>query len=82
MTLRQVQIHRRVRQVGMAEQELNRAQVRAGFEQMRRVAWRSVCGVTCLSMPAFRVAICTASQITFAVIGVSARQPCRVPGKR
>ena len=38
MPLREVQIHRRVRQIGVAEQELNRPQVRAGFEQMRRIA--------------------------------------------
>ena len=34
---REVEIHRRVRQVGVTEQELNRAQVRPRFEQMRRV---------------------------------------------
>ena len=34
---REVEIHRRVRQVGVAEQELNRAQVGARFQQMRRV---------------------------------------------
>ena len=40
-----------------------------------------MCGVTRLSMPAFRAARRTASQITFVVIGASARQPWRVPGK-
>ena len=34
---RQMEIHRRVRQIGVAEQELNRAQVGARFQQMRRV---------------------------------------------
>ena len=34
---REVEIHRRVRQVGVTEQELNRAQVGARFQQMRRV---------------------------------------------
>ena len=34
---RQVEIHRRVRQVGVAEQELNRPQVGTRFQQMGRV---------------------------------------------
>ena len=34
---REVEIHRRVRQIGVAQQELNRAQVGARFQQMRRV---------------------------------------------
>ncbi len=34
---REVEIHRRVRQVGVTEQELNRAQVRTRFQQMRGV---------------------------------------------
>ena len=34
---RQVEIHRRVRQVGVAQQELNRPQVGARFQQMGRV---------------------------------------------
>ena len=34
---REVEIHRGVRQVGMTEQELDRAQVRARFQQMRGV---------------------------------------------
>ena len=34
---REVEIHRRVRQVGVAEQQLNRAQVGARFQEMRRV---------------------------------------------
>ena len=34
---REVEIHRRVREVRMAEQELNRPQVGARFEKMRRV---------------------------------------------
>ena len=42
----------------------------------------SVCGVTCFSMPALCAACCTASQITLAVIGLSARQPLTVPGNR
>ena len=78
----QVEIHRRVRQVGVAQEELNRPQV--GPASSRWVAYecRSVCGVTRLSIPAFRAARRTASQITFVVIGASARQPLRVPGKR
>ena len=43
---------------------------------------RSVWGVTRLWRPALRTAYWTASQTTYAVIGASARQPCRVPGKR
>jgi hypothetical protein len=41
---RQVEVHRRVRQVGVAEQELNRAQVAAALQEVRGVAyeWRSV----------------------------------------
>ena len=38
--------------------------------------------MTRLSIPAFCAARRTASQITFVVIGASARQPLRVPGKR
>ena len=37
--------------------------------------------MTRLSIPAFRAARRTASQITFVVIGASARQPWCVPGK-
>ncbi len=36
--LRKVQIDRRVREIGVAKQHLNRANVRACFQQMRRVA--------------------------------------------
>ena len=36
MPPRQVQVHRRVREVGVTEQQLDRAQVRAGLEQVRR----------------------------------------------
>ena len=38
MFLRKVQIHRGVREIRMTEQHLNRANVRACFEQMSRVA--------------------------------------------
>src|SRR4051812_35738796 len=41
-----------------------------------------VCGVTCFSMPARSAASCTASQITFGVIGLSARQLFTVPGNK
>ena len=34
---RKVQIHRGVRQIGVAQQELNRAQISPCFQQMRRV---------------------------------------------
>ena len=34
---REMEIHRRVRQIGVTQQELNRAQVSAGFQEMRRV---------------------------------------------
>ena len=37
MPSREVQIHRRVREIGMAEQQLNRSQVGTCFEQMRGV---------------------------------------------
>ena len=37
MPLREVQIHRRVREVGVAQEQLDRAQVGARFEQVRRV---------------------------------------------
>ena len=67
---REMEIDRRVRQIGVSQQELNRPQVGAGFQQMRR------------AIPALRVARRTASQITFDVMGASARQPWCVPGKR
>jgi len=35
MALRQVEVNHRLTQVGVAEQQLNGAQVGAGFEQMR-----------------------------------------------
>ena len=75
MPSREVQVHRRVREIGMTEQQLNRPQVGTRFEQVRRIGvpqgvWRQR-----LSMPALRVARRTASQITFEVIGASARQP-------
>ena len=37
MLAREVQIDRRVREIGVTEQQLNGAQVGAGFEQMGRV---------------------------------------------
>src|SRR5713226_10361176 len=41
--------------------------------------WRKMWGDTRLSMPAFFLASCTASQTTFGVIGLSARQLFTVP---
>ena len=78
---RQMEINRRVRQIGVAQQELNRAQVSARFEQMCGVRVRSVCGVTRLSIPPCAPRD-TASQITLSVMGASARQPWCVPGNR
>ena len=37
MPSREMEIHRRVRQIGVTQQELNRAQVSARFQEMRRV---------------------------------------------
>ena len=37
MSPREVEIHRRVREIRVAQQELNRPQVGAGFQEMRRV---------------------------------------------
>jgi hypothetical protein len=37
VTARQMEIHRGVRKIGVAEEYLDRPQVSAGFQQMRRV---------------------------------------------
>jgi hypothetical protein len=79
---REVEIDRRVWDIDVAEQQLDGAQIGTRFQWMGRVRVRNVCGVTRLSIPAFRAARRTASQITFVVIGASARQPWWVPGKR
>ena len=44
VALRQMEIHRRVREVGVAEQHLNGAQVGPGFQQVRRIAYGGACG--------------------------------------
>ena len=72
---REVEVHRRVRQVGVTEQELNRAQVGARFQEMGRVrvsqrVRRDPFVDACLACGQVH-----RSQITFVVIGVSARQP-------
>ena len=43
MAPREVQVHRRVRQVRVAEQQLNRPQVGAGFEEVGRVSSVAAC---------------------------------------
>ena len=40
---RQVQIDRRVRQISVAQQQLDGPQIGARFEQMRRVTYAAVC---------------------------------------
>jgi hypothetical protein len=79
---REVEIHRRVRQVGVTEQELNRAQVRTRFQQMCGIGVPERVRRDAFVDAGLRAARRTASQITLLVIGASARQPLRVPGKR
>ena len=65
------------------EEQLDRAQVGARFQQMRGVRVAQRVRRDALVDAGLRARRSrTASQITFAVIGASARQPCRVPGKR
>ena len=66
----------------MAQEELNRPQVGARFQEMGRVRVPERVGCDAFIDPPFRAARRTASQMTFVVIGASARQPLRVPGKR
>ena len=70
MALRQVEVNHRLAQVGVAEQQLNGAQVGAGFEQMCGEAMSKSVGMQ--RTPA-RLADCRqACQTTLSVIGVSA----------
>ena len=79
---REMERHRRVRQIGVAQQDLNRAQVSARFQEMRGVRVPQRVRRHAFVDAAFRAARRTASQITFVVMGASARQPWCVPGKR
>ena len=65
-----------------AQQELNGAQVSARFQEMRRVHVPQRVRCHAFVDARLRAARRTASQITFVVIGASARQPRCVPGKR
>lgn len=81
MSLRKVKVNRRGFQIGMPEQCLYGRQVRSLFYK--------VCGETVSNQIARRLVIparCAASrqacQMIFGVMGLSARQPFRVPGNR
>ncbi len=82
MAAGQVQIDRRVGQLGVSEQHLNGAKIRTGFKQVVAKLCRNVWGETRLVIPAAFAASVTAIQATFVVTGTSARQLFSMPGKR
>jgi hypothetical protein len=77
MTPGQMQVHRRVGELGMSEQELDGTEIGAGFEHMRREAVTER-----VRRDARFAAAVTAVQATVSVTGTSARQLFSMPGNR